>query len=465
MEKKNHAQAEGNVTLAELDKELHKQSKESNQEDFRNPLIPEEVYKNLPDFLRKSCELFPNTTDRDVFLVGVIGVLSGCLPKVYGIYDNSKVSPNLFFFIVAKAAAGKGGMKWAKEIAAPTHKHLREESKLNAEKFKSELEEYEKDRSKQNILGLEKPVAPPNQMLFIPANSSSSVILKALSDNFGQGIIFDAEADTLSSALMQDWGNFSDLLRKAFHNETVSQLRKTNNEYHEIEEPQLSVILSGTPEQVSKLIPDTENGLFSRFGYYYFDYTLIWKDVFKTPEQGNYNDYFRNEGDIFLQFYKNLQVNATDIMFRLSDAQKVKFNEKFSFWQTELYELIGEDVIASVRRLGLIDFRIAMILTALRYVSSTIPSQIECSDIDFETALKIADILKQHAASIYQKLPKRNSKALKNQKFQKKNEDYEKIIQLYSQGLSLADIAEQVYGSREMKSKVQYWIRIYHQNT
>jgi hypothetical protein len=464
MEKKNHTQAEGVLTISDLEREVHKLDEESNQEDFKNPLIPEEVYQNLPDFLKESCKLFPNTTDRDVFLVGVIGVLSGCLPKVYGIYDNSKVSPNLFLFIVAKAAAGKGGMKWAKEIAVPTHKHLREESRLNAEKFNSDLEEYEKDRSKQSALGLEKPVAPPNQMLFIPANSSSSVILKALSDNFGQGIIFDAEADTLSSALMQDWGNFSDLLRKAFHNETVSQLRKTNNEYHEIEEPQLSVVLSGTPEQVSKLIPDTENGLFSRFGYYNFDYTLTWKDVFKTPKQGNFNDYFRNEGDRFLQFYKHLISNATDIEFSFSDTQQVKFNEKFSYWQTELYELIGEDVVASVRRLGLIDFRIAMILTALRYVSGTIPSQIECSDIDFETALKIADILKQHATSIYQKLPKRNKKALKNQKFQIKNEGFEKIVELKSQGKSISDIALQVYGSREKKSNVQYWLRCNEQN-
>ena len=73
---------------------------------------------------------------------------------------------------------------------------------------------------------------------------------------------------------------YSDVMRKSFHNESISYLRKTNNEYVEVLESQLSALLSGTPGQVRRLIPDPENGLFSRFMYYHLPMKPDWNDVF-----------------------------------------------------------------------------------------------------------------------------------------------------------------------------------------
>ena len=54
-------------------------------------------------------------------------------------------------------------------------------------------------------------------------------------------------ADTLSNVFKQEWGSYSDLLRKAFHHERVSSSRKENNKFTEVINPKLSIALSGTP--------------------------------------------------------------------------------------------------------------------------------------------------------------------------------------------------------------------------
>jgi hypothetical protein len=64
--------------------------------------------------------------------------------------------------------------------------------------------------------------------------------------------------------------------------------------------------------------------------------------------------------------------------------------------------LCGIDYLATVRRLGLITFRVAMILTALQIMDNgNITSPMICSDTDFNTALELVKILIQHAARIH----------------------------------------------------------------
>ena len=86
-------------------------------------------------------------------------------------------------------------------------------------------------------------------------------------ENGGRGTVFETEADTLADALKQDHGGFSDTLRQSFGHEPLSYFRRTNSEDVEIASPALSVVLSSTFDQLVKLIPSAENGLFSRFVY------------------------------------------------------------------------------------------------------------------------------------------------------------------------------------------------------
>src|SRR5690554_2627882 len=78
---------------------------------FNTPKIPTEVYSQLPEILRESCEMFADAIEKDVFLIGAIAVISGSLPNIEGIYFDEPHSAHLYSFVTAPAGSGKGKLK------------------------------------------------------------------------------------------------------------------------------------------------------------------------------------------------------------------------------------------------------------------------------------------------------------------------------------------------------------------
>lgn len=107
------------------------------------PTISASVYESLPPILMEGCSVFQTDREKDVFLTGAITVLSGCMPTVTGLYNGSIVYSNLFGFVVAPAASGKGVMSWAKTLGMAYHKYLREIHKLQYEDYQAKLSFYE----------------------------------------------------------------------------------------------------------------------------------------------------------------------------------------------------------------------------------------------------------------------------------------------------------------------------------
>ena len=210
----------------------------------------------------------------------------------------------------------------------------------------------------------------------------------------------------MAQTFKSEHGNYSDGFHKAFHHEIISYNRRKDREFVELEAPRLSALLSGTPKQVSTLIPNAENGLFSRFIFYYMNILPVWKDVFAGDDSQTLDDYFRHLGTQFFDFYKILQQQSEPLRFCLTATQQQTFNAYFSQAQNQYLYLCGVDYLATVRRLGLITFRVAMILTTLRIMDyGNITNPLICSDVDFHIALELVKILIQHAAKVYETLP------------------------------------------------------------
>ena len=267
------------------------------------------------------------------------------------------------------------------------------------EEYRHLLNDYSQDKKNR-----EPPTEPPIKTLLIPANSSATSVYQVLNDNGGVGLIFETEGDTLANTFKSDYGNFSDGFRKAFHHEMISYTRRKDREFVELTKPRLSALLSGTPKQILALIPDAENGLFSRFIFYNMNLRLEWRDVFSEGVVP-LDDYFIDLGQRYFQFYQTLQ-QSQPIRFSLSVNQQKEFNQFFTEIQQEYSSLFGLDIVASVRRLGLITFRVAMILTSLRLMDGKpIQSVIVCDDTDFRTSLIMARVLLQHTAHVFGQLP------------------------------------------------------------
>lgn len=367
------------------------------------PTIAEKVYQSIPDFLKQIVQPASSSEERDILLLGALTTFSACLPKLFGIYDQNKVFSNLYLFVTAPASAGKGRLNKVKNLVDPVHKIKREQAKVLKQQYDSEMATYNIHKKKND--NSEKPSKPPEQMLFIPANNSVTGVYQLISDNEGRGLIFETEGDTLAQAFKSDYGNYSDGFRKAFHHETISYYRRTDSEYVDIERPCLSTVLSGTPKQVATLIPNAENGLFSRFMFYYMNIKPTWKNVFQNNNNVNLDDYYTNLGNQFLRFYKTLK-NNPEIEVRLTQPQQDKFNAFFETLQTKYLNLQPEEYIATVRRLGLIAFRMMMIFTVFRIMEDGDVNSVRlCEDEDFKNALSIITVIVKHSSKVFNDLP------------------------------------------------------------
>ena len=333
------------------------------------PYIPQKVYDQLPKIFQDATEKI-NSRKRDILLTGLLGVTSGML-NIFGVLNGETTYPNLFCFVVAPPASGKGVLKYAKAIGAVRQIILNEsEARIN---------------------------------IFIPANISTAVIYKRLYANGGIGILFESEADTMKNTLKSEWGTYDDLLRKAFHFEEATLERK--DRYFKIEHPRLSVILSGTPNQIQGIIPDAENGLFSRFIFYTFKSASHWD---KEADMAGFSldAYF---GGLSEKFAEIISKSMLAKQFSFTEKQKELFHSRFEKWLNE-FKLYYEESEGIIFRLANITFRIAMILTAIRFGEQTNPTEtpiVYCNDVDFETAFLLAETYKHHSLFVYVTLKKK----------------------------------------------------------
>lgn len=366
------------------------------------PTFSDRVGDDLPYFLQKVAERGDHPDDTDVLILGAITVISACLPGIYGEYDGLKVFPNLFLFVTARASSGKGRLNLCRYLALPIHKQLRDLYDAEKMDYEEKMRQYEINKKKGTV---EKPQKPPLRMLFIPANTSATAVYQILADNDEKGLIFETEGDTLANSFASDHGNFSDGYRKFFHHESASYHRRGGDEHVDLEHPQVSSVLSGTPEQVRTLIKSPENGLFSRFIFYHLGSNLVWKNVFAKHAGGNLNEYYTSLGEEYYEFYEQLEKMEHPLPFNFTEDQQERFNATFEKCQIELYQVFGDDIVPSVRRLGLITYRIAMILTGLRIMEDgDFYTDLVCSDTDFTSALTISEVIIQHTIYVYETL-------------------------------------------------------------
>jgi len=367
-----------------------------------SPMIPEYIYDALPETLRDACNVFSGRK-RDVFLTSALSVISGGLHNVYGLYDKEKVFPNLYSFVIAPPASGKGSMKFARQLGDCFHDLLFNQSKDELKEYKKVKRLFDrklkKAKTDEQLEALIEPEKPKSSMFFIPADTSSAMMIKHLEDNDGIGCICETEADTLTNTLKQDWGSYSDVLRKGFHAEIISKSRMTDLDYSEIKEPKFSVAITGTPNQLDALITSIQDGLFSRFIFYSFSTKQKWRSTYTEDITVSNNDIFKGfSADLCDKFRSN-----NNQKFVMTRKQGMQLDEVFSEALGHNSILYNDDVSGIIYRLGLMTFKIAMTLAALR---SDEP-EITCSDLEFKTSLDLVEkVYLRHSIDILNKINK-----------------------------------------------------------
>ena len=394
----NQAQIPTNATS---DKNVAVSFVESQAEDRTLPLLDPSVYTNLPGILRKAVATMHIRQEKDLVLIGSIVTLSSVLLPFRTIFHGRTIFPNMFLFVPGPAGSGKGRLDFCYRLVRPIHNDKRELWQLQQEEYKQELDRY-RALSKKEKANTTSPVKPPITLLRVPANCSATSFAEAMADN-GNMLMFETEGDTVVNTFKSDYGNYSDNFRKAFAHEEFGYLRRGNDsEEKEVHNPRLSVVLSGTPEQVKSLIPNAENGLLSRFIFYTLSATDEWLDGFSGYDTENpLEKVFDDLGAEVERYYQHLK-SIQEVWFSLSFVQQQKFNDYFAEEKQRMKELNGDLYNASTHRLSWALLRMSMILSALRCMDTgKVPEKVECTDADFDTALSIIKTISQHNDYIF----------------------------------------------------------------
>lgn len=337
---------------------------------------------NLPPFLQSVLSLAQTPAEKDMLLMATLTACGAVMPNLYCRYGIAakRYYPSLQLFIVGSAACGKGIANLALELVKPIHE------------------------------------ATP---LIIAGDATYPAFYQTLARQHGRGYIHESEGSVITDIWRSSTANYNTALRKAAEHEPISRARC--REASVIENPQLSMVLTGTLSQYRALVPSVENGYFSRL------LTLIVEDV--QPFSERYVQPSDPSGETIhtcaeqlYHLYERLLASKPR-EFALTPDQRDRLGLHLKTAYPTLVRLLGLDFHSVILRMAVHIERIAMILTALRGMSVSPSSSISpelysdspssssrdfssepllCSDIDYATAELIGNKLILHMAQAYQ---------------------------------------------------------------
>lgn len=376
-----------------------------------NPTFSDKLdINNLPPIIRDAAQSQTTFEGRDKVILSMLNLASGFSPNVCGIYDRRLVFPPFYNFVVAPSGADKGIIPACLALVEPIKLEIRSRYEAAHREYIKKKAAYDALSKKEKVNATE-PEEPPYRSPIISVNASATAFYQDLAANDGWGAIFETEADTLTQAIKQDYGDYSSGLRKAFHHETIDYSRRKDNEHVYVDKPRMSILLTCTPGQVPLLLSpqNTENGLANRFVFYLLRKSRGWRNVFEDCEE-TLSEQMAPLGLRFKAIYDDLQAfSKVPLKFTLNEEQKIRFNQFFEPLYNEQVGLHGDELDAFVFRLGLTTYRIAMVLTILRHEEqqprfSQQGEPLVCTENDFQTAITIASCLINHTVFVYKRL-------------------------------------------------------------
>ena len=321
---------------------------------------------NLPELMKNVLSLAHTPAEKDILLMSALVACGSVMPNLYVKYGISakRYYPNLQLFIVGSAACGKGIANLALELVKPIHEKM---------------------------------------PLIIPGDATYPAFYQTLARQHGRGYIHESEGSVITDIWRSSTANYNTALRKAAEHEPISRARC--REASVIENPQVSMVLTGTFSQYHALVPSIENGYFSRLLTLIVDEHQAFNSRYVQPSEAS-GDTLKVAAEQLYRLYEKLLFTKPR-EFSLTVEQKARLGNHLQTAYPTLIRMLGEEFHSVVLRMAVHIERTAMILSALRLCeekSSIInhQSSIICSPVDYATAELIGNKLLLHMAQAYQ---------------------------------------------------------------
>lgn len=407
------------------------ESDNENEEDLiRNlPCFPDEVYEDLPDLLMQ-CVDWVDAKDletyhrrRDALLMASLVELSALSGDSRILYGDRYYSLNQAFILLSPPGNGKSVISNPFKLIAKADQQQLSQSLAKIDAYKRSVEIWDREQRESAKKHCEPdeskrpPVNVPSiKVLSMSSSTSKNQLVKVLESTKDDGVVVNStELATLTSALGQDVGNYSDLLCKVIMNEPVDQYYKVDERPIRIEFPRMSLCLSGIIDQFHKFIPTLDDGLYSRFLIMLIGSQAQWISLRPRSDGFVAENHFEALSEQAKDMWNYLRLSPTQVVF--SDAQ---WDLHDQYWGHELNEILREgglDRMSLCTRQGLAHMRIAGLLTVIRKWQKSVELGLardksaevdfqskhkimQCLDVDFQTAFGIVRVLLEHSLAL-----------------------------------------------------------------
>jgi hypothetical protein len=377
---------------AEKDRKDEKDEKDIGRT-FDASRLPDEVYEHLPGTLGDIADCLEVGHERDTFLTGVLPVCAGAMSNVLLRYGGQWLSLNLYTAVIAPAGSGKGKFRIAKQCGAQLDERIYKNSRRQIQLWEQRQENDDEDAGER----------PQERTLFLPGDTSASEMKHMLQAN-PHSVMFETEFKTVGTALSQDWGQFRDVMLKAFHNESVTVARR-KDDILRIGHPAMSAALSGTPSTFREVIEDVEDGLFSRFCFYTFEDETEWVPQFADDTDWELEEATEEAATRLDNINQTLSQRDEPLYITFPGSVREKHTEAC---RAVLDALKAQDVPKclhpNVKRAGLNALRFASIFALLRLDERATdlgkPKSVAISEADLRGGLYLAFSYLTHALQV-----------------------------------------------------------------
>ena len=343
----------------------------------------------LPKFLEEAVRVTDLAHQQDMLLLACLSAASYALPNIKFLHNmgSKEYYPNLMVVVVAPPASGKGTMENANRLIDPIDRFLK-------------------------MVGMRAKVS---------ASSNEVNFFESLMECGGNGFMLATEINQLSKEFKKD-GGYSTLFRQAFEHEAWSRTRYRGGKriHFELDEPKLSVVLSGTEDQLIPLLEKGENGLASRFLPYIVENVMLFDERVVTHgdrynENGAKVVFERLAQELFAR-WNWLRAQEKEHLWSWTEEQAVLFGKLIKEAERLMLDRVGQKpkaeqpellkaLMAMEHRMAVTLERIGLTLSLLRVkVGSELPDVIYCQDIDFATVVSMGEKLFLHAFKLTEKL-------------------------------------------------------------
>ena len=383
------------------------------------PVFPQIVYDSLPDGLKKLVPEHMEGSLRDISLLTVLTISGSAMPLVKGVFRRREVYPDLYVSIIGESGSGKGSIAPLYKLVSLYHKKISNESRKQVRRYQQEKDDYEQLRAAYRKQLLQNPgskekftAEEPMEVYQKELCLSGYVTAAKLDDMLAVNspyctLFFETEMETINKLNNSDYGMYNDTLNKVFQHEFVGS-HTISRGSQSVDCPKLSLVMSGTPGMFRKMIPDAENGTFSRMLMYRLRPANHFIPL--TSEDGPSTDEeLERQAAYLLEMADYLWEYPT--MVKWTDAQRQRVNRFFESCYVSNIAFSCRERNSTVQRYALMLFRLTQILTAARkYDDGWKLSEMFVDDVDFETAFSIIKVCLKHSDFVATSLSKEKDK-------------------------------------------------------